>query len=273
MITIKAARQSAIEQGLSALDAEVLLARALGRSRTWLFTWPEKTLSETEQTRFDLWVARRLDGEPVAHILGEKEFWSLPILVNHSTLIPRPDTETLVAAVLDRFDKCPRRLADLGTGTGAIALALSSERPRWRITAIDVVPDAVELAKRNAEHLGLALRVIQGRWCEPLESASQDILVSNPPYIRERDPHLLAGDVRFEPRSALVSGEDGLADIRLIVEQGSRVLVDRGWLFLEHGWDQGPAVRRLMRALGYHQVTTLTDLGARDRVTLGQWAG
>lgn len=273
MITVKSARQSAIDQGLATLDAEVLLARVLDRNRTWLYTWPDKVLTEDQQARFDRWVERRLDGEPVAHILGEREFWSLPVMINNTTLIPRPDTETLVEAVLDRFNESVHRLVDLGTGTGAIALALASERPRWRILAIDRVSDAVELAKQNADRLGFPVRVIQGRWCEPLAPASQDILVSNPPYICERDPHLLRGDVRYEPRSALVADEEGLSDIRVIAGQGVEVLSPGGWLFLEHGWEQGEAVRALLEKAGYRQVETLKDLGEQDRVTLGQWPG
>lgn len=273
MITVKSARQSAIDQGLATLDAEILLARVLERNRAWLYTWPDKLLTEDQQARFDRWIERRLDGEPVAHILGEREFWSLPIKVNNTTLIPRPDTETLVEAVLGRFNESTRRLTDLGTGTGAIALALASERPRWWILAIDRVNDAVELAKQNAVQLGFPVRVIQGHWCEPLAPASQDILVSNPPYICERDPHLLRGDVRYEPRSALVADEEGLSDIRIIAGQGVEVLAPGGWLFLEHGWEQGEAVRALLEKAGYRQVETLKDLGERDRVTLGQWPG
>lgn len=252
------------------MDAEVLLARALGKSRTWLFAWPEQTLSAEVQQTFERWVQRRLAGEPVAHILGEREFWSLPLAVNATTLIPRPDTETLVTAVLERFDGRPRRVTDLGTGTGAIALALASERPVWSITAIDRVPEAVSLARRNAHELGLPVRVVQGCWCEPLEAASQDLLVANPPYIDAADPHLTAGDVRFEPRSALVAADAGLADIRLIATQGRRVLVPGGWLFLEHGWEQGPAVRSILQDEGFRGVETVADLGARDRVTFGQ---
>ncbi|WP_108124697.1 peptide chain release factor N(5)-glutamine methyltransferase [Saccharospirillum mangrovi] len=269
--SVKAVRQSAIERGLDALDADLLLARALGQTRTWLFTWPDKTVEPGPLATFAALAERRLAGEPVAHILGEKEFWSLPLAVNASTLVPRPDTETLVAAVLDRFGPAPIDLADLGTGTGAIALALASERPNWRITAIDRIADAVALAKHNAEQLGLPVTVVDGDWAAPLADSRLDVLVSNPPYIDAADPHLAQGDVRFEPRSALVADDQGLADLRRIVGEGRRVLKSGGWVFLEHGWQQGAAVRRLLKEAGYHQIKTLHDLADRERVSLGRW--
>lgn len=271
MNSVRAVRQAAVERGLDALDADLLLARALGKTRTWLFTWPDKTVDPEPLASFEAMLERRLAGEPVAHILGEKEFWSLPLAVDASTLVPRPDTETLVAAVLDRFTNQPLRLADLGTGTGAIALALASERPAWHIQALDRIAQAVALARRNAEQLGLAVSVIEGDWCAPLADASLDVLVSNPPYIEADDPHLNQGDVRFEPRSALVADDGGLADLRRIVGEGRRVLKPQGWLFLEHGWQQGEAVRGLLKQAGYHQIKTLHDLGDRERVTLGRW--
>lgn len=269
--TVKAVRQDALQRGLEALDADLLLARALGKTRTWLFTWPDKTVEPGPLATFAALLERRLAGEPVAHILGEKEFWSLPLAVDASTLVPRPDTETLVAAVLDRFGPDQLELADLGTGTGAIALALASERPAWSISAIDRIPAAVALAQRNAQQLGLPVRVFEGDWDTPLADASLDVLVSNPPYIDARDPHLAQGDVRFEPRSALVADDQGLADIRRIIGGGRRVLKSGGTLFLEHGWQQGAEVRRLLKEAGYHQIKTLHDLGDRERVTLGRW--
>lgn len=269
---VRQAQQWAQQQGLEALDADLLLAFVLDKSRTWLFTWPERELSDDQQHRFEDLVRRRLAGEPVAHILGTREFWSLPFKVNASTLIPRPDTETLVEAILSRFDQPSLRVADMGTGTGAIALALASERPGWSISAFDVQPDAVALAQENAHQLGLPVTVGQSHWCDALADHSLDLLVSNPPYIAADDVHLLQGDVRFEPRSALVAAEDGLADIRILIEQGRRVLAPGGWLFLEHGWTQGKAVRACYESQGYGSVATVQDMGNRDRVSFGQWS-
>ncbi len=269
MHTVKTAQIYARHQGLSKLDTDVLLAHVLGKTRTWLFTWPEKDIPEPDWTRFTALVQRRQAGEPVAHLTGEREFWSLPIAVNPSTLIPRPDTECLVEAILDRFDHSPRQVVDLGTGTGAIALALASERPDWHIIAIDRIPEACALAQFNSERLGLPIEVLQGHWCDPLPDQSIDILVSNPPYIDEQDPHLNEGDVRFEPKSALIAPDQGLADIKTIAEQGRRVLKPNGQLFLEHGWTQGDAARAILKAQGYQNPTTLKDHGDRDRITYG----
>lgn len=268
---VRQAQQWAQQQGLEALDAELLLAFVLGKSRTWLFTWPERELSDDQQHHFEDLVHRREGGEPVAHILGTREFWSLPLKVNASTLIPRPDTETLVEAILNRFDQPSLRVADVGTGTGAIALALASERPDWSISAFDVQPDAVALAQENAHQLGFPVTVGQSHWCDALADHSLDLLVSNPPYIAADDVHLQHGDVRWEPLSALVAAEDGLADIRLLIEQGRRVLAPGGWLFLEHGWTQGEAVRECFESHGYGSIATVQDMGSRDRVSFGQW--
>lgn len=271
MTQVRQAQQWAQQQGLEALEADLLLAFVLGQSRTWLFTWPERALTDEQQRHFGDLIQRRLNGEPVAHILGTREFWSLPLKVNPSTLIPRPDTETLVETILNRFDQPTLRVADMGTGTGAIALALASERPGWSISAFDVQPDAVALAQENAQHLGLPVTVGLSHWCEALADHSLDLLVSNPPYIAADDVHLQQGDVRFEPLTALVAAEDGLADIRILIEQGRRVLVPGGWLFLEHGWTQGGAVRECFERLCYGSVATVQDMGGRERVTFGQW--
>ncbi|MCH8553004.1 MAG: peptide chain release factor N(5)-glutamine methyltransferase, partial [Natronospirillum sp.] len=248
--TVSAARQSgqAIlrDAGLPAdtvaVDTDYLLCHVLQRTRTWLMTWPEAPLSEDQQSEFKDLLQRRAGGEPVAHITGTCGFWTLQLTVDASTLIPRPDTETLVEATLELLGERrqhPLYLADLGTGTGAIALALASECPDWRVIGIDAVPEAVQLAKRNAERNGLQrVPFLLGDWAEPLADHSLDVLVSNPPYIRADDPHLEQGDVRFEPRSALVAGADGLTDLRLIIQQGVRVLRAGGWLLLEHGHDQ-----------------------------------
>lgn len=272
MISVKAALMQATDAGLDRLDAELLLAFCLDKPRSWLFTWPEHSLEEGQVKCFQTLIERRSAGEPVAYLIGTREFWSLPIRVNDSTLIPRPDTETLVEAVLTRLPNTRLAVADLGTGTGAIALALAHERPYWQITAIDREPKAVALARLNAEALGLTIQIEPGDWCAPLCDNSQDAIVTNPPYIDAQDPHLSEGDVRFEPRSALIAAEQGMAAIRQIAEQAPRVLRDTGWLFIEHGWQQGESVRALLCTLGYSEVETLADLAGNDRVTLGRKA-
>lgn len=271
MITVKTALRRGQNSGLDRLDTELLLAFCLAKTRTWLFAWPEHPLEADQYQCFQSLIERRARGEPVAYLTGSREFWSLPIQVNNSTLIPRPDTETLVEAVLARLPQTAMAVADLGTGTGAIALALAHERPQWQITAIDREPGAVALAQANAVALGLAIRIEQGDWCAPLPDNSQDVVVTNPPYIDATDPHLSEGDVRFEPHSALVAAEQGMEAIRRIAAQAPRVLKAGGWLFIEHGWRQRKAVQSLLVSLGYSDVQTLTDLGGNDRVTLSRW--
>ena len=209
----------------------------------------------------------------MAHLTGVREFWSLPLQVSAATLIPRPDTEVLVEQALARLPGGPCALLDLGTGTGAIALALKSERPDADVWAVDRMPAAAALARTNSAALGLPIEVRDGSWFAPLSDAPRfAMIVSNPPYIDGADPHLHEGDVRFEPRSALVAEEQGLADIRLIVTQAPAHLVPGGWLLLEHGWDQGEAVRQLLLQQGYVQVETVRDYGDNERVTLGRLA-
>lgn len=254
------------------LDIELLLAECFQRDRTFLYTWPEKQLSDDQQTRFEELFARRLSGEPVAHILGEREFWSLPLEVNPSTLIPRPDTERLVEVVLDLSLGKQSGALDLGTGTGAIALALASEYPEWKITAVDQSADAVDLASRNRDKLGFThVDVLQSDWFSAIKGQRFNVIVSNPPYIDESDIHLKQGDVRFEPLSALVAPDQGLADIRYIAEQARHFLVSGGWLVVEHGYQQAKAVQDIFTQHGFVQVKTEQDYGANDRVTLGQW--
>lgn len=253
-------------------DADALLCHLLGCRRSYLMTWPERELDAVQQATLMGWLARRLNGEPVAHLVGEREFWSLPLKVSPATLIPRPDTEVLVEQALARLPTGPCTLLDLGTGTGAIALALKSERPDAQVWAVDRMPEAAALARHNSAALGLPIEVRDGSWFAPLSDAPPfDLIVSNPPYIDGADPHLDEGDVRFEPRSALVADEQGLADIRLIVAQAPAHLAPAGWLLLEHGWEQGEAVRQLLLQQGYREVETVRDYGDNERVTLGQW--
>lgn len=261
------------------LDLELLLCQALERDRTWLYTWPEKLLSEPQQLEFQRLLARRLAGEPLAHITGRRDFWSLSLQVDASTLIPRPDTESLVEATLECFSDDPadhsRALLDLGTGTGAVALALASEQPHWHLMGLDLSPAAVELAERNRVELGIAnVKFLRSDWFSVLSPSDRfDVIVSNPPYIAPEDPHLSQGDLRFEPHSALVAKNDGLADLAWIVESAPAFLKVDGWLLLEHGWEQGPEVRRLLTQAGFVSVETLCDLGGRERISRGQIEG
>ncbi|AYV36382.1 peptide chain release factor N(5)-glutamine methyltransferase [Aeromonas veronii] len=256
-------------------DADVLLCHLLGCRRSYLMTWPERELDAAQQATLQGWLVRRLNGEPIAHLVGEREFWSLPLKVSPATLIPRPDTEVLVEQALTRIPQGPCAVLDLGTGTGAIALALKSERPEIDVWAVDRMADAAALARENSVALGLPIEVRDGSWFEPLGEPDRDetprfaVIVSNPPYIDGADPHLEQGDVRFEPRSALVADDAGLADIRHIVAHAPAYLLADGWLLLEHGWDQGEAVRQLLRDGGYREVATVRDYGDNDRVTLG----
>ena len=256
-------------------DADVLLCHLLDCRRSYLMTWPERELDAAQQATLQGWLARRLNGEPIAHLVGEREFWSLPLKVSPATLIPRPDTEVLVEQALTKIPQGPCSVLDLGTGTGAIALALKSERPEIDVWAVDRMADAAALARENSAELGLPIEVRDGSWFEPLGEPDRDqtprfaVIVSNPPYIDGADPHLEQGDVRFEPRSALVADDAGLADIRHIVAHAPAYLLADGWLLLEHGWDQGEAVRQLLRDGGYREVATVRDYGDNDRVTLG----
>lgn len=252
-------------------DADVLLCHLLDCRRSYLMTWPERELDATQQATLQGWLARRLNGEPIAHLVGEREFWSLPLKVSPATLIPRPDTEVLVEQALTRIPQGPCAVLDLGTGTGAIALAIKSERPELDVWAVDRMADAAALARENSAALGLPIEVRDGSWFAPLDEQTPRfaVIVSNPPYIDGADPHLEQGDVRFEPRSALVADDAGLADIRHIVAHAPAYLLPDGWLLLEHGWDQGEAVRQLLRDGGYREVATVRDYGDNDRMTLG----
>ena len=254
------------------LDAELLLAHALGKSRSYLHTWPERELETEQLERYQAAIVRRQAGEPVAYILGQQGFWSLDLEVAAHTLIPRPDTELLVETVLALLPATPAALLDLGTGTGAIALALACERPAWRLTGVDRVAEAVALAERNRARLKLAnASFVASHWFSALAGQRYQLIVSNPPYIAADDRHLAEGDVRFEPSSALVAGADGLDDIRLIIQQSPDYLEAGGWLLLEHGFDQAAAVRELLSARGFSSVESRRDLGGHERISLGRF--
>ena len=224
-------------------DAEILLEHVTGKGRTYILAFGETHLTDEQREQLDALLARRRAGEPVAHLTGVREFWSLPLFVSPATLIPRPDTECLVEQALTRLPERPCRILDLGTGTGAIALALASERPDCDVTAVDRMPDAVALAKRNAQHLAIKnIHILQSDWFSALDEQQFAMIVSNPPYIDEQDPHLQQGDVRFEPLSALVAADSGMADIVHIIEQSRNALASGGFLLLEHGWQQGEGI-------------------------------
>lgn len=259
----------------AALDADCLLCAVLSCTRTYLRTWPEQELTPEQVEQAEQLAVRRAQGEPVAYILGVREFWSLPLQVSPATLIPRPDTEALVEWALTLLsDKGQGQKAlDLGTGTGAIALALKSEMPALSMWALEREPAALDLARRNAARLGFQVNFLASNWFAALNERNFQLIVSNPPYVDVADPHLSQGDVRFEPHTALVAEEDGLADIRQIIEQAPDYLAPGGWLLLEHGWQQAEAVRELLWARGFHAVITRQDLGGQERVSGGQWLG
>ncbi|PAK89223.1 protein-(glutamine-N5) methyltransferase, release factor-specific [Stenotrophomonas rhizophila] len=254
-------------------EAELLLLHVLGRERGWLFAHATDLLDPATAEAFAALLQRRIAGEPVAYLLGRRGFWTLDLAVSPATLIPRPETERLVELALEWLPEgMPLRIADLGTGSGAIALALASERPLAQIVATDMSGDAIAVAAGNARQHGLAnVAFRQGSWHAPLAGERFDLIASNPPYIASDDPHLAQGDLRFEPATALASGHDGLDDIRLIIAGAPAHLQPGGWLLVEHGWDQGEAIRALLEGAGFVEVETALDLEQRDRVSLGRW--
>ncbi len=254
------------------LEAEVLLAHVLDVDRAALIARPETELSPEARERFEALIARRVQGEPVAYLTGIREFWSIELEVSREVLIPRPETERLVEAALDRLStSTPTRVADLGTGCGAIALAISCERSRASIVATDISPQALAVARRNLIRTGARnIHLVACDWLSAIDSAAFDLIVSNPPYVRESDPHLRQGDLALEPRLALAAGRDGLDAIRAIVAVAGSRLLEKGCLLLEHAFDQGPVVRDLLKAGGYREVFTLKDFAGHERISGGQ---
>lgn len=253
-------------------DAEVLLSFVTGKSRSWLMAFDETPLTAAQLAQLDALLARRADGEPVAHLTGEREFWSLPLTVSPVTLIPRPDTEILVEQALAHLPDTAVDILDLGTGTGAVALAIASERPDCRIIGVDRVEAAVQLAQHNAQKLHISnVTFLTSNWFSALGNNKFALIVSNPPYIDAADVHLQQGDVRFEPLSALVAEEQGLADIRHIAQAARHYLLPQGAIMLEHGWQQGAAVRNILTAHDYQAVKTCQDYAGHDRVTLANY--
>ncbi|HEX7046758.1 MAG TPA: peptide chain release factor N(5)-glutamine methyltransferase [Gammaproteobacteria bacterium] len=253
------------------LDAELLLARAIDRPRSHLRAWPENRPDAEQAAQFEALLSRRIAGEPMAYILGEREFWSLRLAVSPDTLIPRPDTEILVETALEKIPRdSPCRVLDLGTGTGAIALALKQERPLAELHASDASTAALAIARGNAEAHKLDIHFHAGDWWAPFSDQTFDVIVSNPPYIAANDAHLDNGDVRFEPRTALASGADGLDDIRKIIAGARHHLAPCGWLLLEHGHDQAQAVGELLTNAGFEDIGCRKDFSGNDRVSLGK---
>ncbi len=257
------------------LDCEVLLCAALKRERSYLYTWPEKVLTEDEENIFLTHLANREQGKPISHILQEKEFWSLSLSVNDSTLIPRPETELLVELALELMPddrSILKNVVDLGTGTGAIAFALASERPHWQVWGLEKYAKALALAQHNQKRLGLDnIHLLRSDWFEALTKKHKfHLIVSNPPYIDGSDKCLHQGDVRFEPRTALVAADSGLADIETIICEASDYLEENGWLLFEHGFQQAEAVQALLKSNGFHHILTRDDLAGHPRVTGGQ---
>lgn len=267
MISIRAALGNSPD-----LEAEILLCHILKKNRAYLFAYPETVLTPEQWQTFQDLMTQRAEGIPIAYLLGEREFWSLPLKVNEHTLIPRHETERLVELTLELVPNQPDTLIlELGTGSGAIAIALAKERPNWHIDAVDISQEALSVAKQNVQtHQLNNITLYQSNWFSHLPSRQYHAIVSNPPYISEYDPHLQQGDLRFEPRNALVSSQEGLADLQCIINQGYEYLFPGGLLLLEHGYDQKFQVHTILNKLKYKNVQGWQDIEGNDRVS-GGW--
>ncbi len=259
------------ELNIDLLDAQLFLMHILNCSRAHLLSHPEQILSSDEAHQFDAMLKRRAQGEPVAYILGKKSFWDLDLMVNSHVLVPRPETEMLVEWVLNNFNSYDDRLiADLGTGSGAIALSLAKAKPHWRLVATDFSSEALEVAKQNAAFYQLKnIEFYEGSWCQALLPVQFDVIISNPPYIDEQDVYL-QGDIRFEPRNALVANDEGFADLVQIAKEARDYLKPSGYLVLEHGWAQAKRLQDELVAIGYDAIQTVKDLAGHDRMTVGK---
>ena len=257
--------------GLDAVDARALLRHVIGCDEAWLISHPDRQLSATEQKAYATLRARRAAGEPVAYLTGEREFYSLAFNVTPAVLIPRPETELLAEAALELLPAdSPLRVLDLATGSGCVAVTIARQRPRARVTATDISRNALAVARGNAAQHGTNIEFVESDWFAALVGRRFDLIVANPPYIAAGDAHLAAGDLRFEPRAALVAGPLGLECIEVIVEEASHHLAPGGWLLFEHGYDQGPCSRALLAATGYDEIVTRRDLAGSERVSGGR---
>lgn len=269
---LKHARQQLHASGSAQLDSELLLCEVLNCERSYLYAYPEKELTKHNIESLNQFIALRAQGHPIAHITKQREFWSLLLHVDEHTLIPRPETEILVDAALKLIPKDNKKdILDLGTGSGAIAIAIASERPLAKIIATDKSDKALHVAKQNAEKHNINnIHFINADWFNMENKQSYDVIVSNPPYICNDDTHLKQGDVRFEPLSALTSGKDGLDDLRIIIREAKNRLNKQGWLLVEHGYNQAKQVQQLFNENNFNSVTTIRDYGDNDRVTIGE---
>ena len=271
MLTIKAALEEATAT-IGRVDAQVIMAHLLGVNRAYLAAHPMQVLTETQDARVDMMVTQRALGHPVAYLVGKREFYSREFSVSPDVLIPRPETETLVDAALGRpvEGRGPISVLDLGTGSGALAVTLALERPGWVLTATDVSPEALAIARANAAQLGAAVEFLEGDWYAPVAGRRFDLIVSNPPYVSRGDAHLGEGDLRFEPAHALTDGSpDGLDSIRAIVAGAVQALNPGGWLLVEHGYDQAQDVAALLAGAGFAGLVSLPDLAGIPRVAGG----
>ncbi|MAS82592.1 MAG: protein-(glutamine-N5) methyltransferase, release factor-specific [Legionellales bacterium] len=270
---IKYAQQQFVKSDSARLDAEVLICSVLKCERIHLYTYPEKRLSNTDLSSFKKLIKLRIEGHPIAHLIQKREFWSLDLKVTIDTLIPRPETEILVEAALDLIPKeLPHSILELGTGTGAISIAIASSRNLARITATDIKKAALDVAISNAKSYQLSnINFENANWFDMKDISTYDLIISNPPYICIDDPHLGQGDVRFEPESALVSGKEGLDDLRIIITGAKNYLNNNGWLLVEHGHQQGKTIKQLLKNNNYSTISTLKDYSNLDRIGIGQW--
>jgi release factor glutamine methyltransferase len=266
----QAVEKLALSSNSPRLDVDLLLMQVLAKPRIYIYSHPEQSLSDQQLILFHTLLVRRISGEPIAYITGHKEFWSLDLVVNAEVLIPRPETELLIDLALKKYPANEKIIcADLGTGSGAIALALAHERPNWQLIATDKYLNAIAAARNNAQRLKIDnVEFYQGNWCRALPTRKYNLIISNPPYLAKDDPHL-KGDIKFEPKRALVAGIDGLDAIRIIIKQTKNKLAANGILMLEHGYNQASEVRRLLTAQGYADVVSHQDLSGHERVTVG----